>query len=61
MPRALLSRCPTLLLTTSQERGCDNRRHRIRRAAEIVVAKIAAQLMNAGRQIVFGGEGEVDN
>lgn len=33
----------------------------IRRAAEIVVAKIAAQLMNAGSQIVFGGEGEVDN
>lgn len=61
MPRALLSRCPALLLTTSQERGCDNRRHVIRRAAEIVVAKIAAQLMNAGSQIVFGGEGEVDN
>lgn len=31
------------------------------RAAEIVVAKIAAQLMNAGRKIVFGVEGEVDN
>lgn len=49
VPRALLSSCPILLLTTSQERGCNNRRHTITRAKEIVVAKIAAQLMNAAR------------
>lgn len=36
-----------ILLTTSQERGRDSWRHTIRRAKEIMVAKIAAQLMSA--------------
>lgn len=48
-PWALLSSSPVLLPTTLQERGCNNRRHGIRRAKEIVVAKIASQLMNAAR------------